>query len=100
MKNSRPWKSRFGLAAAALVSLFVLGCTGMSSYTGLLSSLDSGYSAPMIVGKLEAPDIKESSGLTASECQDVLWTHNDAGNGPLIFAMDLQGKHLGAWQVA
>jgi hypothetical protein len=52
-----------------------------------------------MVGKIETPDITESSGLSASECQDVLWTHNDAGNAPLIFAMDTTGKHLGTWKV-
>jgi DNA-binding beta-propeller fold protein YncE len=44
-------------------------------------------------------DIEESSGLSASECQDVLWTHNDAGNDALIFGMSTEGKHLGTWQV-
>ena len=44
-------------------------------------------------------DIEESSGLSASECQDVLWTHNDAGKDPLIFGMSTEGKHVGTWQV-
>ncbi|HUR96738.1 MAG TPA: hypothetical protein VMZ26_01600 [Pyrinomonadaceae bacterium] len=59
----------------------------------------SDYSAPVEAGRIEADDIKESSGLSASECQDVLWTHNDAGNGPFIFAMSPEGKHLGTWKV-
>lgn len=57
------------------------------------------YTAPIMVGQIESTDITESSGLSASECQDVLWTHNDAGNAPLIFAMDMTGKHLGTWKV-
>ncbi len=44
-------------------------------------------------------DIEESSGLSASECQDVLWTHNDAGNDALIYGMSTEGRHLGTWQV-
>src|SRR5690606_27949202 len=65
-----------------------------------LSTLGSDeYAAPVLVGRIETDEIKESSGLAASECQDVLWTHNDAGSGPFIFAMDLQGKHLGTWRV-
>ena len=60
---------------------------------------ESDYSAPTMAGRIETDEIKESSGLTASECQDVLWTHNDQGNGPFIYAMTFEGKHLGAWQV-
>lgn len=44
-------------------------------------------------------EIEESSGLSASECQDVLWTHNDAGNDAVIFGMTTGGKHLGTWRV-
>lgn len=60
----------------------------------------SDYSPPVVVGRIETDEIKESSGLSASECQDVLWTHNDAGNDALIYAMSTEGKHLGAWRVA
>jgi hypothetical protein len=59
----------------------------------------SEYGSPILVGRIEAADIRESSGLSASECQDVLWTHNDAGNEPLIFAMGTEGRHLGTWQI-
>ena len=77
------------------VLIFAIGCGESASHEGLQSE----YSRPVQVGRIETPDIKESSGLSASECQDVLWTHNDAGNGPLIYAMDLKGKHLGVWRV-
>src|SRR5687768_9679181 len=77
------------------VLIFAIGCGESASH----ESLQSEYSRPVVAGRIEAPDIKESSGLSASECQDVLWTHNDAGNGPLLFGMDLQGKHLGTWKV-
>ena len=75
--------------------ILVLGCGEPKS----AESAQSEYSRPVEVGRIETPDIKESSGLSASECQDVLWTHNDAGNGPLIYAMDLKGRHLGVWRV-
>jgi hypothetical protein len=77
------------------VLIFAIGCGESASH----ESLQSEYSRPVQVGRIETPDIKESSGLSASECQDVLWTHNDAGNGPLVYAMDLKGKHLGVWRV-
>ena len=59
----------------------------------------SGYASPVIAGLIETDDIKESSGLSASECQDVLWTHNDSGNDALIYAMGTDGGHLGTWRV-
>jgi hypothetical protein len=63
------------------------------------TKLASGYGRPVVAGLIETDDIKESSGLSASECQDVLWTHNDSGNDALIYAMSTEGKHLGTWRV-
>ena len=94
------------LAAAAIFLAVSLGAAtglvtkrsgGHATASGTAASAD--YGPPMMVGKIETPDITESSGLSASECQDVLWTHNDAGNAPLVFAMDTTGKHLGTWKV-
>ncbi|MEJ7849131.1 MAG: hypothetical protein WKF92_13695 [Pyrinomonadaceae bacterium] len=60
----------------------------------------SDYEKPKIVGRIEFGEIKESSGITMSRCQrDIIWTHNDSGDGPFIYAMSSKGKHLGAWQV-
>jgi hypothetical protein len=59
----------------------------------------SGYASPVVAGLIETDDIKESSGLSASECQDVLWTHNDSGNDALVYAMGTDGRHLGTWRV-
>jgi hypothetical protein len=88
-------------SVGVVVFVFALVCTLSTSCGGVLVStvVASDYSAPVVVGRIETEEIKESSGLTASECQDVLWTHNDAGNGPLIYAMSLEGKHLGTWHV-
>lgn len=52
-----------------------------------------------MAGRIETDDIKESSGLSASECQDVLWTHNDSGSDALVYAMSTEGSHLGTWRV-
>lgn len=78
-----------------LIWLFAAGCGGTLTSTASASD----YTAPIVVGRIEADDIKESSGLTASECQDVLWTHNDAGSDAFIFGMSTEGKHLGTWRV-
>jgi hypothetical protein len=67
------------LAASAVL----VGCgTSTASTVDATASPDttSGYGSPVVAGLIETDDIKESSGLSASECQDVLWTHNDSGD--------------------
>lgn len=60
----------------------------------------SPYLEPKIIGTIASGDVNESSGLAASKCQpDVLWTHNDSEAGPMIYAFDLKGTHLGAWKL-
>ena len=52
-----------------------------------------GYGQPHRLGRLEDPRINESSGLVASRSHtDVLWTHNDSGGGPYIYALDTSGR--------
>ena len=63
------------------------------------AAASSTYGSPVLVGRVESDDVKESSGLAASGCQDVLWTQNDSGNDPLIFGVGTDGRSLGAWQV-
>jgi hypothetical protein len=97
---------------AVAASAVLAGCgTGTTPTTGGAPSLSptagptasaelaSGYGSPVVAGLIETDDIKESSGLSASECQDVLWTHNDSGNDALIYAMSTEGRHLGTWRV-
>lgn len=60
----------------------------------------SPYDEPQVVGEIVSREIIESSGLAASQCQEgVLWTHNDSGDGPFIYAIDISGKTLGVWKV-
>lgn len=87
-------KRRIFLLAGIGVVVFAIACAG-----SLMSAPPSDYSAPVVAGRIETDEIKESSGLSASECQDVLWTHNDAGSGALIYAMGTDGRHLGVWRV-
>jgi hypothetical protein len=59
------------------------------------------YRAPVHLVNLENQSIKESSGIAASRRNTgVLWTHNDSGGSPLVFAFDRRGKHRGVWRVA
>lgn len=52
-------------------------------------------SAARLLGKIDDKHLTESSGLICSKTNSgVLWTHNDSGNPPEIFAINLQGETL------
>ena len=64
------------------------------------SELSPDFEKPVIVGRIESPDVTESSGIAASLCQPkVFWTHNDSGDDAFIFAMGENGKNLGTYRV-
>src|SRR5438093_1901903 len=45
----------------------------------------------------QSPRLVESSGVAVSHAfPGVLWTHNDSGDGPYLYATDLQGADRGA----
>jgi hypothetical protein len=51
-------------------------------------------------GSLRSPPITESSGVAVSRKHaGVLWTHNDSGDGPMLFATNLAGDDLGRYLV-
>ena len=53
------------------------------------------------IATLANTDILESSGLAASRTtSNLLWTHNDSGDGPRLFAFDLSGQDLGVVSLA
>ncbi|MCH8922318.1 MAG: tandem-95 repeat protein [Planctomycetes bacterium] len=52
------------------------------------------------VGAMETDRIIEPSGLVVSQQHaDVIWTHNDSGGNPELFAADTTGRHLGAYNL-
>ncbi|HKB68365.1 MAG TPA: hypothetical protein VKC61_21070 [Pyrinomonadaceae bacterium] len=58
------------------------------------------YLPPTKLADLEDQAISESSGLVASRTSPgSYWTHNDAGNEPLIYSFDSQGRSRGVWRV-
>lgn len=58
------------------------------------------YLPPTKLADLEDQAIYESSGLVASRTSPgCYWTHNDAGNAPLLYSFDSQGRSRGVWQV-
>ncbi|HVF30759.1 MAG TPA: hypothetical protein VNA22_07290 [Pyrinomonadaceae bacterium] len=85
------------------VAWMLSGCTPAqprSRYTVNASEVSADYTKPETIGRIESPEITESSGLAESLCQDdLLWTHNDSGDDAFIFAIDRKGKHLGTWRL-
>lgn len=58
------------------------------------------YRLAHLVGSIQNPSVKESSGLIASRSTPgAYWTHNDSGDGPFIYAMNAEGQSLGTWRV-
>ena len=47
-------------------------------------------------GRFASPRVVESSGVAVSRAHPgILWTHNDSGDGPYLYATDLRGSDLG-----
>lgn len=58
------------------------------------------YLPPRKIADLKDKAIKESSGLAASRTRPGgYWTHNDSGDGPFLYAFDVNGQRLGVWEV-
>jgi hypothetical protein len=67
----------------------------------LAHSVKQTYGPPRTVGTIKNPSINESSGLVASRSlPGAYWTHNDSGDGPFIYAVDVSGEPRGVWRVA
>ena len=48
-------------------------------------------------GVFASPRVKESSGIAVSRThRGLLWTHNDSGDGPYLYATDTTGADRGA----
>lgn len=53
------------------------------------------YGAGRQIARLANRQIHESSGLACSRrTSGVFWTHNDSGDGPVLYAFDTKGSHL------
>lgn len=56
--------------------------------------------AARTLAHLEDAKVTESSGVVASRVNPgVFWTHNDSGDGPVLYAFDLHGRSHGRWRV-
>lgn len=80
-------------APLALIALLFLNAPFASAMPG--------YVAPVVSGKLAEPANEETSGLAASHrTPGVLWTHNDSGGEPVLFALRANGQLVGRLRVA
>src|SRR5262249_40948692 len=58
------------------------------------------FAAPVTQGSVDAGSLRQASGIALShDNPGVLWTHNDAGDGPRIFALNTQGQLLGTYSL-
>ena len=58
------------------------------------------YGQPATLATIKDTSISESSGLVASRSTPgAYWTHNDSGDGPLIYAINTRGDSLGTFRV-
>lgn len=66
-----------------------LSCPALAQYPGQRD-----------MGKLQTHEIKEASGIAASRiCDTLLWTHNDSGDDPRIFAISTTGVLRGTFHI-
>jgi hypothetical protein len=58
------------------------------------------YGAARTIAHLQDANVTESSGVVASRVNPgVYWTHNDSGDGPMLYAFDRNGRSYGRWRV-
>ena len=101
-----PFKTITKIAAFVILSSFAIIFSACENFTvdrGNVAAIDNDqiYAVPQIIGKISSKEIQESSGLAASRCRsDILWTHNDSGGGPFLYAIGLNGDRLETWKVS
>src|SRR5690349_17139738 len=72
----------------------------MHIYLLLVALLAGPYGPPTTLATIKDKSISESSGLVASRTMPgAYWTHNDSGDGPFIYAIDMRGDSLGTFRV-
>jgi hypothetical protein len=77
--------------------LLALSATGLAAAPAWAAASQG----PVVDRRVSDPRITESSGLAVSPTHDgVLWTHDDSGNPPLLFALTPAGRVTGTVRVA
>ncbi len=66
----------------------------------LLLLLAAGHAEWRVIANLKNKEVAESSGLATSwRNPGILWTHNDSGDGPFLYAFDLKGGNRGTFRL-
>ena len=80
--------------------LWLMGAYDLPTDRHTLEPAKIAWSQVRWSGDIQDPGLNESSGLAASNHQqNLLWSINDSGDGPNVFAMSTKGEALGRWQV-
>ncbi len=87
----RGWK-RVICIITAMLSPLLLGCASGAEVPAFLPGKQ--------VGTVQTTQIKEASGIVASRMSPgVLWVHNDSGNSPRVYALNVEGRLLGTYRL-
>ena len=85
---------RFGFVRAGVAVL-----TGAAALAGA-GAAEVAFNGPTELGQLASPPRNETSGVAASHrAADVLWTHDDSGGEPVLYAVGVDGKLRGRLRV-
>lgn len=86
------------LLAALCLTTALAGCTDEPRFELSHPPSEFRFGERQLAGHLANDQVDEASGLAASRRNpDVLWTHNDSGDAPRLFALDATGRHLGVY---
>jgi hypothetical protein len=84
---------RLALSGAIVIAAFLVAA--------LLSSPGNTAGPCEVTNRAMLADVPEASGLAISRRHDgMLWTHNDSGNEPILFAIDTSGRERGHVRVS
>jgi hypothetical protein len=77
-----------------ILHLVLLGVSGAFA-------AEPSFSSGANLGTVDFGPLRQASGVALSPGNaNVLWTHNDAGDAPRIFALDTQGRALGTYELS
>jgi len=81
------------------MEIFVLTLTVMASSCTVFAE-QADFLEGQKVGQIQSPRLTEISGLVASRrTPGVLWVHNDSGDGPFVYTVNLKGDLLAVYHV-
>jgi len=90
------------LLASSALGVSQRACPAASDREGSDQSETIQTREPLVVEQTGTmpPSVRESSGVVASRVhRGVVWSHNDSGDGPILYALDLTGKLLRSFRL-